>query len=101
MRDGKRRFNAGRLTSDNAWFDHNRRLRPSETEIDHIIPIGVATGNSSNFYWNAQVTSKDYNNQKGNNLDNVFRANYMAAPGVGSGGRIRRARRTTNRYTPY
>ncbi|WP_162878087.1 DNA/RNA non-specific endonuclease [Trinickia diaoshuihuensis] len=101
IRLANRWLNTGRLTSDNLWFDNQRRLLPSETEIDHIIPVGAAAGNSSNFYWNAQVTSKSYNNQKGNNLDAVFQANYMAAPAVGAGAPIKRVRRRTNRYTPY
>lgn len=90
--------NAGRMTSDNAWFDHGRRLRPSEAEIDHAIPATLA--NSSNFYWNAWVTSKAYNVQKGNQLPGAFFAAFMAAPAAG-GGPLRRVRRRPNRYTPY
>jgi hypothetical protein len=52
-------MNAGRYNSDNAWYDRDRRLRMSEAQIDHIIPKSSAT--SSNFYWNAQLTSQEYN----------------------------------------
>lgn len=90
--------NNGRLSSDNGWFDFGRRLRPSETEIDHAIPVTAAT--SSNFYWNAWVTSKAYNVQKANRTDAVFMAAFMAAPAAG-GGPLRRVRRRPNRYTPY
>jgi len=52
-------MNAGRYGSDNVWYDRERRLRMSEAQIDHIIPQSHA--NSSNFYWNAQLTSHEYN----------------------------------------
>lgn len=101
IRIANRWMNAGRMTSDNEWFDFQRRVRPSEAEIDHVIPMAVAAGDSSNFYWNAQLTSKEYKVLKGNQREATFQNNFMAQPSAGSGGPMRRVRRRTNRYTRY
>jgi hypothetical protein len=91
--------NNGRLSSDNAWYDHGQRLDSNHAQIDHIIPMAFAPASSSNYYWNAQVTSTEYNNTKGNQSEAAFFAAFMAAA-RGAGGPIRR-RRVTARYTPY
>lgn len=72
--------NHGRLTSDNVWYDNNTRLDSNRAQIDHIIPVNFAPPRSSNFYWNAQVTSAEFNNAKGNQSEAVFRAAFMAMP---------------------
>ncbi|HEX8109924.1 MAG TPA: hypothetical protein VF516_19470, partial [Kofleriaceae bacterium] len=88
--------NNGRLSSDNVWYDDNMRLDSNRTQIDHIIPIGFAPASSSNFYWNAQVTSDQYNRSKGNQSEAGFRAAYQAAPRV-----LRHRCARTQLYTPY
>jgi len=55
--------NVGRYNSDNDWYDQGHRLRMIEAQIDHIIPQSHV--NSSNFYWNAQVTSHEYSREAG------------------------------------
>lgn len=90
--------NNGRLTSDNQWYDNGARVDSNRAQIDHIIPINFAPASSSNFYWNAQVTTKEYNNAKGNQSEAAFQAAFLAAPR--GAGPIRR-RRHTVRYTPY
>jgi hypothetical protein len=88
--------NNGRLSSDNAWYDHNMRLDSNRTQIDHIIPIGFLPASSSNFYWNAQVTSAEYNRTKGKQSEAGFLAAHQAAPRV-----LRHRLKRTNFYTPY
>ena len=87
---------AGRTWSDNAWYDQSRRLGLIEAQIDHIIPVTNAA--SSNFYWNAQVTSHAYNNWKGNQTEAGAYAAFHAAGVRGAG--PQRKRKRPNYYTP-
>ena len=89
---------AGRTTSDNAWFDQSRRLGLIEAEIDHIIPKTNAS--SSNYYWNAQVTSHDYNITKGAQSEAAMQQNWVNSGVRGPGGGVGRKRKQTDRFTP-
>ena len=90
-------LNNGRLTSDNAWYDHNCRLAHSRAQIDHIVPYTHVP--TSNFYWNAQVTSRIYNGTvKGNRTEAAAQAHWSAQPA--RQGPARRRHRTQH-YHPY
>ena len=91
-------WNNARYRSDNSFYDQYRRLGLIEAQIDHIIPQAGTPG-GPNYYWNAQLTSHEYNSKKGKKTEDQMYQNWLS---TGVAGRLsRRKRFQTKRYTPY